>query len=347
MNSRQMTSRERIEETLAHREPDRVPIVLTSREFSIRHSELRFADIWPDWTRYVEAQTKLVRDFHLDAAWDLWCTPAVDEAMGAQMELPEDDPPWISRPFLKEKKDIRKLNTTLNPKKDGRMPFLLAIVKALKEQLGSDIPIIAWVSPPFRTACMLRGTDNLYLDMLLDADFVKKLLETAITPCIEYGKALVDAGADIIATSNPVANNDCISRAHYAEFSHPYTKRMFSAIKAYRDVRILYHTCGNWDDRYDLVIEENVDILHVDKVDLAPFKQQWGERITIMGNVRSVDTMLQGTAHRVEREATACIENASKGGGFILSADCTLPRDTPKQNLEVLVRVALSRGTYR
>lgn len=347
MNGRHMTSRERMEETLAHREPDRVPIVVTSREFSIRYSQLTFADIWRDWTRYVDAQTTLVRDFHLDAAWDIWCTPAVDEAMGAHMELPEDDPPWIPRPFLKEKEDMRKLNTKVNPKKDGRMPFLLAVVKALKEQLGPEIPVIAWVSPPFRTACMLRGTENLYLDMLLDADFVKELLETVIAPCTEYGKALVDAGADIIATSNPVANNDCISLAHYAEFSHPYTKRMFSAIKAYRDIRILYHTCGNWDDRYDLVIDENVDILHVDKVDLAPFKQQWGQRIAIMGNVRSVDTMLQGTADRVEREAIACIEKASKGGGFILSADCTLPRDTPTQNLEAMVSVALSRGMSR
>jgi uroporphyrinogen decarboxylase len=346
MNRDEMTSRERLMEAVAHREPDRVPIVLTSREMSIRYSKLRFGDIWSDGSKYVEAQATLVKDFNLDAAWDIWCTPAVDEAIGARLDLPEDDPPWVPTPFLEEKEDIRKLNLNVNPEKDGRMPFLLSIVRGLKEKLGPNIPIVAWVSPPFRTACMLRGTTNLYLDMLLDPDFVKKLVEAVLRPCTEYGKALIEAGADIIATSNPVANYDCIRLPHYKEFSHPFTKRMFESLKEYGNVKILYHTCGNWDDRYDLVIDEGVDILHVDKVDIAFFKEKWGEMITIMGNVKSVETMLQGTPEQVEKESIACIEKASRGGGFILSADCTLPRDTSKENLEAMVKAGLTHGVY-
>ncbi len=342
-----MTSRQRMEEALAHREPDRVPIVVTSREFSIRYAGLKFIDIWADGKKYVEAQAQLVQDFHLDALWDIWCTPAVDEAMGANLELPEDDPPWVPRPFVKEKEDIKKLKTKVDPKKDGRMPFLLSVVKALRQRMGPDVPVIAWVSPPFRTACMLRGTDRLYLDMILEPDFVKELLEIVIGPCTEYGKALVDAGAEIIATSNPVANKNCIKLAHYREFSYPYTKRMFSAIKEHGKAKVLYHTCGNWDDRYDLVIDTGADILHVDKVDLGEFKKKWGDQITIMGNVHSVNTMLQGTPEQVEVESISCIEKAAKGGGFILSADCTLPRDTPKENLKAMVKIGLSRGRYQ
>lgn len=333
-----VSPRERIDTALAHREPDRVPIVVTSREFAIRYSRFTFADIWADGTRYVDAQVRLVTDFQLDAVWDLWCTPAVDEALGAPMERPADDPPWMPTACVVEKEDLRKLPRALDPHRDGRMPFLLSIVRALKATLGPEVPLVAWVSPPFRTACMLRGTDQLYMDMLLDPGFVHELVERVSGPCTEYGQALVDAGADIIATSNPVANHDCISLAHYEEFSHPYSKRMFAAIKTRGDVRGLFHTCGNWDDRFHLVTAENIDIVHVDKVDLASFKQRWGDRVTVMGNVRSVDTMLQGTPERVEAEARACIEMASKAGGYFLSADCTLPRDTPKENLAALVR---------
>ncbi|MEJ2364616.1 MAG: uroporphyrinogen decarboxylase family protein, partial [Deltaproteobacteria bacterium] len=316
----QMTSRERIQEAVSHREPDRVPLVIASREIAIRYSGHTFADIWADGNKYVEAQAKLIKDFNIDAAFDIWCTPAVDEALGGYMELPEDDAPWIPRPLVKDKSDIKKLNTKIDPQKDGRMPFLLNVVRGLRAKLGENIPICAWVSPPFRTACMLRGSSQLYLDIMLDPAFVKELLETVIGPCTAYGKALTDAGADIICLSNPVANKDCIRYDHYKEFSHPYNKRMFTDIKAHKDVKIMYHTCGNWNDRFDLVTAENVDILHVDKVDLAELKKNLGSKITIMGNVKAVDTLLQGTPAQVEAEAAACIAKAAPGGGFFLSA---------------------------
>ncbi len=342
----QMSSRERVVEAIAHREADRVPIVIASREISIRYSGYTFADIWADGNKYVDAQARLIKDFHIDAAFDIWCTPAVDEALGAHVELPEDDAPWISQPLLKDKGDIKKLKTKIDPQKDGRMPFLLNVVRGLKAKLGENIPICAWVSPPFRTACMLRGSSQLYLDIMLDPGFVKELLETVIGPCTAYGKALTDAGADIICLSNPVANKDCIRYAHYKEFSHPYNERMFSDIKAHKDVKIMYHTCGNWNDRFDLVTEENVDILHVDKVDLGDLKKNFGSKITIMGNVKAVDTLLQGTPEQVEAEAASCIAKAAKGGGFFLSADCTVPPGVSPGNLRALVNVGLSKGRY-
>ena len=59
----EMTSRERFFEAVAHREPDRVPIVLASREIAIKYSGYTFADIWADGNKYVEAQAKLIEDF--------------------------------------------------------------------------------------------------------------------------------------------------------------------------------------------------------------------------------------------------------------------------------------------
>lgn len=346
-NMQQLTSRERVFEAIAHREPDRVPIVLASRELAIRYSGNTYGKIWADGKRYVEAQAKLINDFKLDVAFDIWCTPAMDEALGAHLELPDDDAPWVPQPILKDKSDLKKMNTKIDPLQDGRMPFLLDIVRGLKQKLGDSFPVCAWMSPPFRSACMLRGSSEFYLDLMLDPTFAKELLETLLGPCITYGKALADAGADIICISNPVANAQCIKYEHYKEFSHPYTKRMFGEIKDYKDVKVMFHTCGNWNDRFDLVTEENVDILHVDKVDLAKLKKNFGSKITIMGNVKTVDTLLQGTPQQVEEEAKACIDEAAAGGGFFLSGDCTVPLDTPIDNIRALVDTGLNYGVYK
>jgi uroporphyrinogen-III decarboxylase len=59
-----------------------------------------------------------------------------------------------------------------------------------------------------------------------------------------------------------------------------------------------------------------------------------------------VDTLLLGTPEQVASEASACIDKAAKGGGFILSADCAVPRDVPGENLQAMVKAGLSTGVY-
>lgn len=325
--------------------PDRVPFLLTSREFGIKYAGGKYARCYADPDFYVESQLKLMRDFELDGVWDIWCTPAVDEALGAHMEVPEDNPPWITDPFLVERSDIAKLQP-VDPLRDGRMPYLLDVVKRLKKAAGPDVPVIAWVSPAFRTACMLRGSASLYMDLYDDPQFVKELLAITYQSCVAYGKALVAAGADIICSSNPVANMDCISRKHYAEFVHPYNQRLFGELKSAGARAILFHTCGRWDDRYDLVTSENVDILHVDRVEVQDFKAKWGDRVVVMGNVKSVFTLLQGTAAQVRQETLDCLRKAAPGGRYIASADCALPRDTSAENVRAMYEVIREYRDY-
>jgi uroporphyrinogen decarboxylase len=339
-----MTPMERITAVCNGQIPDRVPFLIVSREFGMRYAGRKLSEAYRDPQVYVDSQLRLFEDFETDGVWDIWCTPAVDEALGAKMEVPDDDPPWIEEPCVRERADLAKLKP-VDPEKDGRMPYLLDVVHRLKRAVGPNVPVIAWASPPFRTACMIRGNTELYLDMIDDPVFVKDLLEITTAACTAYGKALVDAGADMIATSNPVANYSCISLEHFVEFAHPYSKRMFGALKAHGAKFVNFHTCGRWDDRYDLCFE-NVDIIHCDKVELKTFKARAADRVVVMGNVKSVETVLQGTPAKVREEALACLNAAAPGGRYILSNDCAVPRDTSPANVHALRDALREYGAY-
>ena len=339
-----MTPMERITAVTRGEEPDRVPFLITSREFGIKYAGMKHAQAYEEPDLYVDSQLRLLEDFEVDGVWDIWCTPAVDEALGAKMDIPDDDPPWIAEPCVREPGDLAKLKR-VDPEKDGRMPYLLDVVRKLKEAVGPDVPVVAWASPPFRTACMIRGNTELYMDIFDQAEFVKDLLEIACEACTAYGKALVDAGADIIATSNPVANYDCISLDHFKEFAHPYSKKMFGEIKEHGAKWINFHTCGAWDDRYELCVE-NVDIIHIDQVDIQEFKSRFSDTVVTMGNVKSVVTMLQGSEEAVREETLDCLKKGAPGGRYILSNDCAVPRDTSPGNVRAMVDILRDHGTY-
>jgi len=52
--------------------------------------------------------------------------------------------------------------------------------------------------------------------------------------------------------------------------------------------------------------------------------------------------MLQGTPEVVRQKSAELISIAGKGGGFILSPGCEVPRDTPPENMLALVEAAVN-----
>lgn len=342
----EMTPFERVQAVCAGDIPDRVPFILASREFGMRYAGLPLSAAFTSPESYIGAQLKMAKDFSQDAVWDIWAVPVTDEALGATLVIPEDDSPYVDyHPFLSSIDELEKI-PSIDPYKDGRMPYMLDLVHALKKRAGREMPVIGWVSQPFRTACMLRGEANLYRDMIKHPDAVLDLVRIAYDAQLAYGKALIDAGADIIATSNPVANQECISRKSYLRFSHPFTRDLFGALKAEGDILTMYHTCGKWDDRLGDVVEENVDIVHLDKVDLKKFKETYGNKAVAFGNIRTSETLLAGSRKQVQEEALTCLREAKEGGRFILSANCAVPRDTPPQNVRTLCEVVREYGRY-
>jgi uroporphyrinogen decarboxylase len=305
---------------------------------------MQLSESYADAGRYVDAQGRLLDAFGLDGVYDNLCTPAVDELLGARLEFPPDDSPRVL-PGVSTIDDVRRL-PRIDPASQGRGPYLLEVVHRLKQAVGASVPVIAWASSPFRTASMLRGVTDFYRDIRRNPDFARALLDAVVGPCTAYGKALVDAGADIVFSSNPGANMQCISRRDYEEFSHPYTSRMFAEVKRHGAKAIIFHTCGKWDDRLDLVVKEHIDIIHCDRVDIAPFKARYADDVVLMGNLRSVETLLHGTEETVRAAVGACLAQGMAGGRYILSADCILPRDTPAANIRAMGAAVRDHGRY-
>ena len=153
---------------------------------------------------------------------------------------------------------------------------------------------------------------------------------------VVFGDALTGAGSR--RTSE--------SKQTYQEFVHPTFIDFFDYWRNGLEKKILFHVCGDWSDRFDLLIEERPDILHVDQIDLTWLKKLSYPKVTINGNVSTTKTLLTGTPEEVERESLRCIESAAPGGGFLLGADCTLGNDTPAENVRAMTKAVRRYGTY-
>ena len=293
--------------------------------------------------KFVEVEVGVYHEFGGDSvSAGLFCGE-MEEELGSSYERPVDiGPKALSRPLISDLKQTGKLRKALDKldfNKNEVLASALERIKTLKSKIGKDVPILTWVSAPFRSLCMLRGVENIYIDMHENPDYIKALQRDLIDLWLTWGETCIQAGADIIWSSNPTASGTCISRNHYEEFVHPYSSKLFMAYRE-KGYPIFFHPCGDWTDRFDLICREGHHVLHLDDVDLADFKRNWGKKMGIWGNVKSVDILMLGDPESVREESFECMRKASAGGGFILGANCDIPRDTPPENVHAMVKAA-------
>lgn len=113
------------------------------------------------------------------------------------------------------------------------------------------------------------------------------------------------------------------------------------------------HSCGPEKEIVRIAVEET-DLTIIDPLEIAPMgdcnladlKKQYGQKIILKGNLHTTDIMLHGTVQQVKDASKKAIDDAAEGGGFILSTGDQCGRDTPDENIHVMVETARTYGKY-
>jgi len=343
----EMNSLDRVMAAFELKEPDRVPVLPLVREWCFRQVGIPFSEVMTNVEKYVYSQLYSIKKFGYDVVHGLSAVHAESEAMGSVLEIPFDGPPYLKVPAVQDySTDLPKLKIP-RPYKDGRLPLILEGNRRLKKAVGKEIAVMGYAQGCWRHACMLRGTNNAFLDTKKKPAELKKLLDIATESLIVCGEAVAESGVDIILISDPTSSGDMISRKTFEEFSFPYLKKEIKTLKR-MGVKVCLHICGDTNDRLDLMTEAGPDAISIEeKVDLAQAKKLVGNKVCIVGNISTVDVLFLGTPDQVVAESKIAIEKAARGGGYILASGCGVPADTPSENIAAMVYASKTFGKYR
>ena len=340
-----MTSRERVMRTLKGETPDRVPVFVMSRAFSIRQRRTSFGACLRDETGeiYAQAQYETWKRFGHDGVMDLEGVNSESEALGCRLKMVEQESPVIAQPVLESWSDLDRFRQrALDLETTWPISRQLNVVRKLKAKVGDDTAIYANPQCPLRSAAMLRGLERALMDTIDYPEQLHRLLEYTTQVAIQYGAALVKAGSDVLMASNPLGSRSVISRHHYEEFSFPYDREMVKAFHK-EGILVILHICGDVKDRLDLIVDSGYDGVSLDsQVDLVWAKKEFGNRICLIGNVDVLSPLLAGTPEEVRNESIRCLEILGSSGGM-LAAGCEVAPHTPPANLEALIQATQVR----
>lgn len=345
-NIDEMTPKERATAISTGKTVDRIQCCPLMGEVGAKFIGVKISKLCFDYKLMVDTEINSYKTFHFDGAGIGPNLFGIAEAMGTTLAFPDNDMPYVAIPILKNYDDIKKL-LPVNPNKDGRLPLFLEASKIIKEKIGDEVGISSGLGGPFTTAASLRGTDIFLRDTIRNPEWVHKLLELSTESIFNYIDAVSDIGVKP-SLAEPVGSLTVISPKQFRTFVKPYLKKCVDKIIERWGSGPSIHVCGNtkgiWDDLADI----GAQVLSVDNiVDIEEVKNSVGSRVTIMGNVKPIETVCHGGKEEIFNEVKECIKKSyDSPKGFILSTGCKVPMQTSKENIQFLMQAARTYGKY-
>ena len=276
----------------------------------------------------------------------------IAEGFGCKTTRSNHEVPALLEPPCASLNDVYDL-TVPNPLTDGRMPVMLEALKLARQAVGDGAALRSPGTGPFALASYFIGTQQWLVEVGqvmgemegANEDALHHAMNLATDALIAFGKACWDAGADIIHCGDSLASCNVISPKTFERFSYPYLKRVFAEWADYGMDRKILHICGNSTRVLELYASTGADMVEIDNaVDLSVAKVRIGDQVVLVGNVHTVEELLQATPEKTAAATQRCIDQAGAGGGFMVGSGCIVPRHTPVENLQALVRVAHSQN---
>lgn len=225
---------------------------------------------------------------------------------------------WKSLPAL----DVNK----------GRAKIVLDAIRLLKAE-SDEIPIIGNITGPISFGSSLMEPVDFYKEMRKKREEMHKFLEFLTDQLIAFSIAQIEAGADIIAISDPSGTGEILGPKPFEEFLVKNMNRLLDAIRE-AGAYSMVHICGQMRNVYREVNQLTADVLSFDS--MVNYKEASAklEGRVLMGNV-STFTLEFGEPELVQRLTKSCIKN----GASILSPACGIGMRSPIENIRSILEV--------
>ncbi|MCX8065970.1 MAG: hypothetical protein N3G21_12510 [Candidatus Hydrogenedentes bacterium] len=201
------------------------------------------------------------------------------------------------------------------------------------EFLGKPVKLtwktpFGWTDGIFTVATLLRGMENLCMDILLDPQYVHQLLGYITEALINR----MQAWLKFMGISYPMAlywfADDAIqilSREQYVEFVLPYHKKIYQIFS--KPEKRFIHLCGNVQHLLPTIKKElGVNFFETGfPVDFGILRKELGPQVTILGGPKA-SLFLKGYARELISETEKILgSGVLKGKKFILQEGNNLP----------------------
>lgn len=253
------------------------------------------------------------------------------EAFGAEIDFRENQQfefPSIKKALFQSTKELLIENKEIVNR--GRISSVCDAVRMLKEDIGAEAGIGAWMPGPFTLMTLLVDPTKLFGEMKREPEIVQGALKQLSSLLSKVGLAYSDAGADFLTVHDMGGSPAFIGPARFQQFVLPALKDLIANLPKPRVLSI----CGNTNASMHLIAQAGADAISVDQTnDLTASRAVLGKETLLFGNIDPVATLNLGSKFDVHQAVT----KAKAAGVNAVWPGCDLVLQTPTQNLSAMI----------
>ena len=151
--------------------------------------------------------------------------------MNIEVEMKPDFGPYLPNPVRNQK----GVDTVIIPDVHSELGYVMDAIKAAKEKLNDEIPLIGFAGSPWTILCyVVQGQGSKNFDKAKEFCFTNpiaahQLLQKITDTTIAYLKAKVNAGVNAVQVFDSWGG--MLSPTDYQEFSWQYIQQIIDALK--------------------------------------------------------------------------------------------------------------------
>lgn len=229
-----------------------------------------------------EITVQPIRRYGMDAAILFSDILVIPQAMNIEVEMKPNFGPYLPNPIRSQK----DLDSVIVPDVNDALGYVMEAIKATKEKLNDEIPLIGFAGSPWTILCYcVQGQGSKNFDKAKELCFTQplvahSLLQKITDTTIAYLKAKVKAGVNAVQVFDSWGG--MLSPADYQEFSFQYIQQIVDALKDVAPVIVFGKGC--WFALGDMA-KSGASALGVDWT-CSPRNARYlsGGKITLQGN---------------------------------------------------------------
>ena len=213
------------------------------------------------------------------------------------------------------------------------------VIHAIERAVGmnGDAPVVGSLTGPTSTAASLVDPITFLKELHKDHEGSHRVIADVTHTLVSFARAMVEAGADVIAISDPTATGEILGPRAFTEYALRYLNELADAIHRF-GVPVVVHICGDISSVEAQVAKLHTEAISTDAaVNLAEFKSRFPQ-VTTMGNV-STYALQFGNPEQISKRTHRLVEQ----GVDIIAPACGLSTSTPLVNIQALTGAVKER----
>ncbi len=229
-----------------------------------------------------EITVQPIRRYGMDAAILFSDILVIPQAMNIEVQMKPNFGPYLPNPV----RDQRGVDNVIIPDVHEELDYVMQAIKATKELLNDEIPLIGFAGSPWTILCyVVQGQGSKTFDKAKEFCFTQplaahQLLQKITDTTIAYLKAKVASGVNAVQIFDSWGG--MLSPVDYQEFSWKYINQIIEALKD--DAPVISFAKGCWYALEEMS-NSNASALGIDWTVTPQFaRKATNNNITLQGN---------------------------------------------------------------